>query len=1129
MSESNSCSSKSFKGLMTSQFLGALNDNIFRTVVKLLITAKFVVAGHGSSYLSIAQGLFVLPFILFSGYAGWAGDRYSKVSILKAAKVAEVIVALVALYFFYHEILWGLFACVFLMGVHSTFYSPAKYGILPEILDEKELSRGNGYLELWTFVAVVLGIIVGGIIKGSSSDYTSAAMLILVVAVVGFFSNYFIRSLPALLPTLEFDRNPFRQTWASYRSLKEHRGLHQSLLAMSYFWFVATCFDLLIYLYAKEHLGLGELGTSVLLTSLMLGIGFGSIVAGKVSEGRVELGIVPIGGIGIAICCMLLDQTSGSFFFTAVLLAVLGLSAGFFIVPLNAYYQYESPPEQRGRYLALSNFTSFSGMLLATLLVAVLTDILDISPRGGFLWVGLLSIFVAIYVTKTLPNALIRCVNWIVTHFVYRIKVVGEANLPEKGGALLVANHVSFVDALLVLAMAKRSVRFLMFRPIYENKFIKPIAETMGAIPVGGEGGSKDAIEEAKRSIERGELVCIFAEGAITRIGHLLPFRSGLERIMDGLSAPIIPVYLDQLWGSIFSFRDGKFFWKIPREFPYPMTILFGTPLPGETPASEVRKRVQDLSTDAFRLRKRRHQVLHLGFLAQAKRTPFRKAVIESSGGSYSYFKLLAGVIILQKLLQSRFRSGENVGILLPPGAPGAIANLTVLSLGAVPVNLNHTVSREAFDRMISKAGISTILTANEYLKRLSFEKDPKMLPLEALYSGVTKWEMGRAAALALALPKFLLRFFFFEAKAGADDLATIMFSSGSTGDPKGVMLTHGNIASNLEGIYELLQLRNEDSMLGSLPLFHSFGFTGTLFLPLLGGISVVFHPNPVDAGAVTKLIKKHNTTLLLTTPTFLQLYARKAEKEDLAGLRYIILGAEKLREGLRKSFEERFDKELLEGYGCTELSPVAFVNVPDVGEGRSKQQGNKPGTVGQPLPGISIKIVNPETFEELKTDESGLLLVKGPNVMKGYLNDAEKTAEVLRDGFYVTGDIASVDKDGFVTIQDRLSRFSKIGGEMVPHLRIEEELHSLLGADGQVLAVGSVPDEKRGERLVVLTTVNLDSKKLTDGLAERGLPNLWIPKAEDFYQIEALPVLGTGKLDLRGLNEMARAKVMIQ
>jgi acyl-[acyl-carrier-protein]-phospholipid O-acyltransferase/long-chain-fatty-acid--[acyl-carrier-protein] ligase len=356
--------------------------------------------------------------------------------------------------------------------------------------------------------------------------------------------------------------------------------------------------------------------------------------------------------------------------------------------------------------------------------------------------------------------------------------------------------------------------------------------------------------------------------------------------------------------------------------------------------------------------------------------------------------------------------------------------------------------------------------------------------------------------------------------RVSPDDVATVIFSSGSTGTPKGVMLTHFNIASNIESIAQVYWVTKSDCIIGVLPFFHSFGFAFTLWFPLLSGFSVAYHANPMDGKAIGELVRKHKATFLLSTPTFCAGYVRKCSKEEFSTLRCVLVGAEKLRESIATSFHEKFGLPLLEGYGCTEMSPVVAVNFPDY-DGADKQTGCKPGTVGQPVPGVAVRVVNPETFEPVAQGTEGLLLVNGPNRMAGYLGQAEKTAEVLRDGWYVTGDIVALDDEGFIRITDRLARFSKIGGEMVPHGRIEEAVSAIIG-DAQCM-VTSVPDEQRGERLVVLyTRQDMEPGELWAKLSETDLPKLWVPKKDSLYRVEAIPALGTGKADLRGGRKLA-------
>ncbi|HCR72349.1 MAG TPA: acyl-[ACP]--phospholipid O-acyltransferase, partial [Anaerolineae bacterium] len=450
------------------------------------------------------------------------------------------------------------------------------------------------------------------------------------------------------------------------------------------------------------------------------------------------------------------------------------------------------------------------------------------------------------------------------------------------------------------------------------------------------------------------------------------------------------------------------------------------------------------------------------------------------------------------------------------------------LFAGKIPVNLNFTASKESLDSCVAQCGMKKIITSRIFLKKAKLEERPGMVFFEDLVRKVSSKDKALIAAALFVLPKFLIKALFVRGdKRNVDDLATIIFSSGSTGQPKGVMLSHSNIFSNIEALYQVLKIRDDDIVLGVLPFFHSFGFTATLCMPVGVGLGVVYHSNPLDAGTIGELAQKYKATILLGTPTFFSAYIRKCTKEQFASMRYAGVGAEKLKTSLSQAFFKKFGVVPFEGYGTTELSPVVAMAVPDYisHDERIKQVGYKEGKVGHPIPGVAAKIVNPDTFETLPFNSEGLLLIKGPNVMLGYLNNPEKTAEVLRDGWYVTGDIAVIDEDGFICITDRLSRFSKIGGEMVPHIKVEEEILNVLEAIEQVCAVTSVPDEKRGERLVVLYQGEVDVQALWEKLNEGGLPKLWIPKREDFYQVPGIPVLGTGKLDLKSIKNMASEK----
>jgi acyl-[acyl-carrier-protein]-phospholipid O-acyltransferase/long-chain-fatty-acid--[acyl-carrier-protein] ligase len=468
------------------------------------------------------------------------------------------------------------------------------------------------------------------------------------------------------------------------------------------------------------------------------------------------------------------------------------------------------------------------------------------------------------------------------------------------------------------------------------------------------------------------------------------------------------------------------------------------------------------------------------------------------------------------------------IGLLLPPSVGGALTNYALMMLGRIPVNLNYTASSEAIASCASQCNVDVVITSKAFVGRFpKLEIPGRTLFLEDALQSPRISEKLISFALAWLTPQWVL----FKAigalrntsKAAIDDLATVIFSSGSTGDPKGVMLTHFNIASNIQQVSQVFMLGGQDKILGILPFFHSFGFLAGLWMPAVNGVGVVYHPNPLDSKVISELVGRYNVTFLIATPTFLQAYMKRCSPESFGSLQFVLVGAEKLPERVALAFEDTFGIRPLEGYGCTECSPVVTVNGRDFRAPGFRQVGARRGKIGHPLPGVSVRVVDLDSGEPVAAGVPGMLLVKGPNVMKGYLGKPEKTAEVLRDGWYTTGDVAVLEEDGFLTITDRLSRFSKIGGEMVPHIKIEDKLHELAGVTEQVFAVTALPDEKKGERIVVVYTLpETKFAPVLEKLAQCDLPALWKPKPNQFFHVDALPVLGTGKIDLRGVKALA-------
>jgi acyl-[acyl-carrier-protein]-phospholipid O-acyltransferase/long-chain-fatty-acid--[acyl-carrier-protein] ligase len=967
------------------------------------------------------------------------------------------------------------------------------------MLPDRDLSRANGLLEMSTFLAIILGTSIGGALVAVWKDQLVWIGLVLVmIAVTGALTSFGISKVPPSGSAKPLRLNPWGEIGTGTRRLQADKTLWLTVLGISYFWFLGALLQMDMLLFGKEIMGLDDFRIGLLGTSLAVGIGIGSLAAGRLSGDKVELGLVPLGSIGMGIFSLLLSSPAPSYAEIALELCLLGFSGGLFIVPLFALLQQRSGREEKGQLIATANFLSTVGILLASGVLWFLHDLVRISSAQILSIFGLCTLAVTVYALIILPDFLIRFTLWMLTHTIYKIRIVGQENVPFRGPALLVCNHLSHVDGLIIGACLQHFIRFMVYRPYYEIWWLHWLFRMMNAIPVSGRNRKEivESLERARDELRQGHVVCIFAEGAISRTGNLLPLKRGFEKIV-------------------------RFFWKWPQRIPYPVTVSFGRSMPTTTTAQEIRQTLMELGTEAVQHRRSKRDLLHLKFVKTAKRRWFSFCMADSTGRRLTYGRALVASLLMSRWFSARGPKGSMVGILLPPSVGGALANIALLTAGKIPINLNFTIGREAMSSAIQQCGIQMIVTSRTFLAKAKLEKTAEMIFLEETMKEITPLQKVSTALTSFLLPSYLIEKLYNRSEINPNSLATVIFSSGSTGKPKGVMLSHHNLLSNLEAIAQIFWVTSKDRMMGVLPFFHSFGFAGTLWLPLLAGFGVVYHSNPIDAKTVGELVSRYKATFLISTPTFYSAYVRKCTPREFASLRYAIVGAEKLREPIAHAFKEKFGLDLLEGYGCTEMSPVVSVNIPDIEDGREHHTGRKHGTVGHPVPGVCVKVVDPESGEAVSRGQEGLLLVKGPNQMLGYLGEPEMTAEAFRDGWYVTGDIASVDEDGFIRITDRLSRFSKIGGEMVPHVKVEEAIHQILGDDSCV--VTAVPDEQKGERLVVLHThKEITPQELWDKLSETDLPKLWIPKRENIYCIDAIPLLGTGKVDLKAVRAIA-------
>ncbi|MEX0643468.1 MAG: acyl-[ACP]--phospholipid O-acyltransferase [Pirellulales bacterium] len=1146
--------SLTFISLLLTQFLGATNDNILRWLV-IGLSKEYVKSSQikldVSTVLAFGSACFLLPYLLLAAPAGYLADRFSKRSVIVVCKVAEIVIMMIAGLAISIGNVYMMFFVVALIGSQAALFGPAKLGSIPEMLKPNKISSANGLLGLATVVAVALGTIIGNWLsteevtgKLGQERWWIAALVIVGVATAGWITSLTIMRLKAAAPERTFPWDMATQTVRDLQVLGSDRALLRVALGIMFFWSLGLLVQLNIDQFAFHQGATEQSQVSALLAALIVGVGIGSVLAGVWSGGKVELGILPLGAGGLVICSFLLFMVEGTlvdpsadytwrYAVACAFLVLLGISSGLFDVPLAAFMQDRSPPEHRGSILAASNFLTFGGMLIASGGYWVLSaeQALGLNPRSIFLLGGLATIPVLVYIVFLIPQATIKFLAWLITHSAYRVYTYRRENIPEQGGAILVPNHISWLDGLLLLTTSSRTVRILIDRDLMTNWWTRGLGKIMGVIPVKSTPkAARQAIDEARAALAAGELVCVFPERGISRSGQLQSFQPGVLEIQRGTGAPIIPVYLDELWGTIFSFRGGKFLWKWPSGWPRRVSIWFGKPLADPKDIFEVRQAVQDLGADAVSGRRQRTVALPRAMIRICRKAMFRWKVADSTGVELTGGELLARTLVLRRLLRRKVLkpNAEHVGLLLPPSVATVAANVAVSMCGRITANLNYTASQDVLNACIRQAGIRQVITSHKMMEKLKVELDAELIYLEDVAKRVTRGDKLAGALGAYVVPAFLLDRILGLHRVWGDDVATVIFTSGSTGMPKGVMLTHHNIATNVESIDQVVHPRSTDTLLGIVPFFHSLGSTVTLWGSMLLDIRAAYHFSPLETRVVAKLAKKHGASILLATPTFLRGYLRRCEREELESLEIVVVGAEKLPPALCDAFDQKFGVRPVEGYGTTELSPLVSVNVPP-SRSQSLEVDCKEGSVGRPVPGVSVKVVDPETQRPLALGTPGMLLVKGPNVMKGYLNQPDETAKVIRDGWYTTGDIAFVDTDGFIFITGRLSRFSKIGGEMVPHLKIEEAIQQVLGGeeDGELKAVvTSVPDERKGERIVVVhTKLDITPEEICRKIAEMGLPNLWIPSTDSFLEVDTIPVLGSGKTDLKAVADLAKER----
>ena len=1109
-------------------------------------------------WISIINSLIIIPFILLFTLSGFLSDKYDKKNILVYGAVSSFLLSILMIISYLSGNFYFAMGSLVLLAIQSAVYSPAKFGIIIDIYGRKNLASGNAFLQAISMMAILFSIASASIVFEifynnnnlqtlTTKEELLSAILPLTYYIVPFaflemlVSFLFLKNINTsynknkdlTLNKKELFQGKLLQN--NMKILTSNNAIFLSVIGLSVFWGISQSTMAVFPSFAKMYLGISDVSIiNGVIGASGIGIAIGSIMYSKISKYYIEVGTIPLAAFGMALT-LYISTLVASPILLAIIFLFFGFFGGMFIVPLNALIQFNAKKKVLGTILAGNNWFHSVSMFLM-LGMTTIVSYYGFDPLKTIYLILLITLIGTMYTIYQLPQSLILLFLKTIVGMKYKLEVNGITNIPQTGGVLLLGNHISWIDWAVVLMAVPKEVRFVMDKTIYSKWYIKWIFRMFNAIPISN-ASSKTTIKIIAKQLDEGNIVVIFPEGSITRNGHLGEFKKGFEKILEltNTDVKVVPFYIRGLWESMFS-RANQKFKKSNRT--NSVTISFARYMKKENAnIISVKKQIINLSTKSWQEHIKNLKPLNETIFNRLKELKNNMIFTDSTGLELSGHKFLTASIVFKNLLKKQIEN-QNVGILLPSSTAGAFINYSVLLMGKTAVNLNYTSQIETLKYCISKAQIKSIITSRKFIEKLELRgidlkeafEDVELIYLEDLRQNISKAKSLSVFLSVKILPSFLSKFIYLT-KTKKDDTVLILFSSGSEGTPKGIELSGDNILGNAQQIANIINVNDEDIILGSLPLFHAFGIVVTTYLPLIEGIRCVAHPDPTDGLAIAKLISSYKVTIMCGTSTFFRLYTKNQKIHSLMfeSLRLVVSGAEKLREDVRIEFKKRFAKDILEGFGTTETSPVATCNLPDVlSPDFSIQKGQKAGTVGMAIPGTTIKVVDPVTFKELKVNEEGMILISGIQVMKSYLDDEDRTKKALKvinaKTYYITGDKGKLDEDGFLTIVDRYSRFAKIGGEMISLGAIEELISKFIESTDNLIdfLVTSLEDEKKGEKIILL--ISNANKEFIQELKEKILQNfdnkLMIPS--EIKIVEEIPKLGSGKKDFAKAKYLA-------
>jgi len=1129
-----------FKTLMTSrrfaplfwcQFFSALNDNFLKTALGLLVLYKLG-ADHGAALVTLATAVFMAPFFLFSALGGEIADKHDKARVADRIKLVEVGVAMIAGLGFILSSVPVLFLALGLYGVIGALFGPIKYGILPDQLTTEELTAGNALVEGGTFLAILGGAVAAGYAIGEGLQPISIAAAAVALAVACWLSARAIPSTKPGAPDLAITKNFLASTFRQLGELKADSRLWVGGQVVSWFWVVGAVAISLLPTLIKQQIGGSEGVVTLATVAFTVGIGLGSFVAARASHHRPNLALVPVGAVLMAVFSAKLGflawtatpppHVIGPWEFISnisgwpLLIGLTGLAfaGGLYIVPAFAAVQAWAPPQHRARSVAAVNILNAAYMTVAGIAVAVL-QAHGVNPAALFGLIGLASLLVAGLVMYAWGRDGLQDVARFLFQTFLRLEVKGLENLPAAGERTIIApNHVSLLDGPIMHAVLPGHASFAIDTSMAEKWWVKPFVKVINAFTL--DPTKPLATRAMVNVVKSGKTVVIFPEGRLTVTGGLMKVYDGTAMIADKADAWVVPVRIEGPERSWFSYMRPT---QIRKAW-FPKTTVTILParklslpetLKGKARRQAAGAKLQDIMIDTAVETARIDQTL-FSALVEASRTRATgksPAVEDPLGTRLSYGKLILGAQVLAEKLEPLTTEGKSVGVLLPNSAGVAVTFFALQAIGRVPAMINFTAGAQNVAAACRAAEADVLLTSRAFVEKGRLEALIEKLTAEGIvvhYLEDIRAKIGMADKL-----RALLRGSRARVERQPNDPAVVLFTSGSEGTPKGVVLSHRNLLANAAQCLARVAADGEDKVFNVLPVFHSFGLTGGMIMPLTGGIPLYLYPSPLHYRIVPELIYQTNATILFGTDTFLSGYARTAHSYDFHNVRLIMAGAEAVKDRTRQTYMERFGVRILEGYGVTETAPVLALNTP---------LANRPGTVGRLSPLMKARLEPVPGIEE-----GGRLYVSGPNVMLGYYRaENPGVLEPPANGWHDTGDIVTIDADGYIRIKGRAKRFAKIAGEMVS-LAAVEAMAAALWPQSQSVVV-ALPDQRKGERLVMVT----DNAKATRADFMRharlkGATELSVPA--DVLIVDKVPLLGTGKTDYQAATALARDRTV--